>query len=181
MRTIAKTAAVAVLAFLFCTAAFVRLYDLLGFRPYGATIEAIYQGMDPEDRQPPPNVQSFVWKIEGNIVNSFAAGGVLSHCRPPMRMGAWHFHSAMWALMLRLHFDRRKRLAFYCHYLPHENGIGFAKAALIYFGKQPHELTDDQLATLVAIGRAPSANSPTRHPESLDRVKAKLLESAKSQ
>jgi membrane carboxypeptidase/penicillin-binding protein PbpC len=137
--------------------------------------------MDPEDRRPPANVQSFVWKVDGSVVDSFAAGHLLPEFRAPMRMSARHFHSAMWILMLRLHFDRTERLSFYCHSLPHENGIGFAQAAQSYFGRQPDELSDDRLATLVAIGRQPSANSPTLHPESLARVKARLLEAAKAQ
>jgi hypothetical protein len=135
--------------------------------------------MDPEDQKPPANVQTFVWKVDGSIVDSFAAGHLLYEFRAPMRMAAWHYHSAMWVLMLRLHFDRTKRLSFYCHYLPHENGIGFAQGAQVYFGKQPDELNDDQLATLVAIGRSPSANSPAHHPESLARSKARLLEAAR--
>ncbi len=160
---------------------FVGIYDLCEFRPYASKIEAIYQGMDPEDRQPPANVQSFLWKVYGRIVNSFVARHLLSDFRGPIRMGALHYHSAMWVLMLRLHFDRTKQLSFYCHYLPHENGTGFAKAAHVYFGKEPHELNDDQLATLIAIGRSPSLNSPTRHPESLARTKARLLEAARVQ
>ena len=181
IRKIVKTAAIVLLAFLFCAIMFVALYDLYEFRPYVGKIEATYRAMDPEDRLPPANVQAFIWKVDGSVVDSFAARRLLFEFRVPMRMSAWHYHSAMWELMLRLHFDRTKRLSFYCHYLPHENGTGFSQAAQLYFGKQPDELNDDQLATLVAIGRHPSANSPTRHPESLARTKARLLEAAKTQ
>jgi membrane peptidoglycan carboxypeptidase len=59
--------------------------------------------------------------------------------------------------------------------------MGFASAAEVYCGKKPEELNEDQLATLVAIGRLPSANSPTRHPESLARRPARLLEAARTQ
>jgi len=180
-RKIVTTIAVVSLVILFCAIAFVELYSRYEFHPYAGKIEAIYQGMDREDRQPPANVQNFVWAVDGSIVDSFAAMNLLYEVREPMRMAVWHYHSAMWVLMLRLRFDRTKRLSFYCHYLPHENGIGFARAAQVYFGKQPDELSDDQLATLVAIGRSPSANSRTRHPESLARCKARLLEAAKTQ
>jgi hypothetical protein len=181
IRETLKTSVVVLLAFLFCAIMFVGLYDWYEFRPYADKIEAIYQGMDPEDRQPPVNVQSFIWKIDGRIVNSFVARRLLSDFRGPMRMGAWHYHSAMWVLMLRLHFDSTTQMSFYCHYLPHENESGFAKAAQIYFGKQPHQLNDNELATLIAIGRSPSLNSPTRHPESLARTKAHLLQAARVQ
>ena len=180
IRKIVKAAVVVLLAFLFCAIMFVGLYDLYEFRPYAGKIEATYRAMDPEDQLPPSNVQSFIWKVDGSIVGSFAARHLLSEFRAPMRLSAWHYHSAMWVLMLRLHFDRTKQL-FYCHYLPHENGAGFAKAAQVYFGKHPHELNVEQLATLIAIGRSPSLNSPTRHPESLARAKARLLEAAKTQ
>jgi Transglycosylase len=181
IRKIVTIATVVLLVFFLCATIFVGFYNLHEFRPYAGKIEAIYQAMDREDRQPPANVQSFIWTVEGNIVDGFAARNLLYELRRPMRMSAWHYHSAMWALMLRLHFDRTKRLSFYCHYLPHENGVGFASAAEVYFGKKPEELTEDQLATLVAIGRLPSANSATRHPESLARSQARLLEAARTQ
>jgi hypothetical protein len=119
------------LAFFFCAIMFVGLYDRFEFSPYANKIESIYQGMDSEDEQPPVNVQTFIWTVDGRIVNGFVARRLLSDFREPMRMAAWHYHSAMWVLMLRVHLDRTKRLSFYCHYLPHENGAGFARAALI--------------------------------------------------
>jgi len=181
IRKIVATVAVVLLTSLFCAILFVGCYDLLEFYPYVGKIEDTYRAMDPEDRLPPASVQNFVWKVDGSIVDSFAAGSLLSAIRAPMRMLAWHYHSAMWELMLRLHFDRTKRLSFYLHYLPHENGAGFAKAAQAYFGKQPDELDEDELASLVAIGRSPALNSPSRHPEALARTKARLLEAAKAQ
>jgi hypothetical protein len=176
IRKIVATAAVAPLAFLLCAIIVVGLYNLYEFRPNASKIEATYEAMDREDRAPPANVQSFIWKVDSSVVDSFAARKLLYEVRGPMRMSTWHYHSLMWELMLRLRFDRAKRLAFFCHYLPYEQGSGFSNAAPFYFGKPPHELTDDQLAALVAIGRSPSINSPTRHPEALERAKARLLE-----
>jgi Transglycosylase len=181
IRKIVKAAVVVLLAFLFCAIMFVGLYDLYEFRPYAGKIEATYRAMDPEDQLPPSNVQSFIGRLTGALSTASPQG----ICYPSFerRCECLHGtnHSAMWVLMLRLHFDRTKQLSFYCHYLPHENGAGFAKAAQVYFGKHPHELNDGQLATLIAIGRSPSLNSPTRHPESLARAKARLLEAAKTQ
>jgi len=181
ITVLARTILAALGAIFLGAVLFVGFYDLHDFRPYAGRIEAVYESMEPEDRQPPPNVQRFIWKVDGHIVDTFAASRLLSEMRGQMNMGSWHYHSLMWDLMLHFHFDKQQRLALYCHYLPHENGVGFSAAARACFGKQPHELADEQLATLVAIGRSPGANSTTRHPEHLERIKLRLLEASKSQ
>jgi membrane carboxypeptidase/penicillin-binding protein PbpC len=81
----------------------------------------------------------------------------------------------MWDLMLKWHFDKKERVALYCHYLPYEKGSGFASAARYYFGKSANTLNTDELATIVAIGRSPGYNSPSRHPDHLDAAKKSLL------
>jgi hypothetical protein len=156
--------------------ALVGFYDLREFRPQLPKIDEIYAAMKPEDQQPPLNVRRFVWRVDSGMVDSFVASNLLSDLSGPMGMSIWHYHLLMEELMLRLHFDETRRLALYCHYLPYGQGIGLSNGAQFYFGKDPHELADEQLATLVAIGRSPSANSPTRHPEALERAKARLLE-----
>jgi len=92
-----------------------------------------------------------------------------------MRAGAWHYHSFIWTVLLRWHFSKTQRLALYCHYLPFEGGKGFERASKFYFQKQPDALDLDELATIVAVGRAPATNSPTRHPERLEVLKRELL------
>ena len=150
-------------------------YEVHDFRPYFPRVQAIYVSMDPEDREPPENVQSFVGRVEGSMVDSFASRQLLGDVRPPMRISAWHYHSFMWHWMLRWHFSKTQRLAFYCHYLPYEEGQGFTSAAKFYFSKQPDALSLDELATIVAVGRAPGSNSPSRHPDQLERTKKELL------
>lgn len=150
-------------------------YEVHDFRPSLSRIQTIYTAMDPEDRQPPGNVQRFVWMVDGKTVDGFASRQLLGELRGPMRMSAWHYHEFMWYWMLRWHLSKAQRLALYCHYLPYEAGQGFTSAAKFYFGKQPDALNLDQLATIVAVGRAPSLNSPTRHPDRLEAAKKELL------
>jgi hypothetical protein len=151
-------------------------YEVHDFRPYLPRIEAIYASMDPEDQRPPDNVQTFVWKVDGNTVDGFASSQLLGELRGrPMPMSTWHYHSFMLVWMLRWHLSRLQRLALYCHYLAYEDGRGFTRAANFYFGKQPDTLSADELATIVAVGRAPRMNSPTRLPERLEVTKKKLL------
>lgn len=155
---------------------FAGFYELRDFRPYLSRIDAVYETLVPEDKQPPANIQSFVWRVDGPTVDGFAAGRLLSEMKGPQRMLNWHYHSLMWKLLLWVHFGRTKRLAFYCHYLPYENGTGFSNASQFYFGKQPDALSLEEIAAIIAIGRSPHANSPTRHPQQLQAIKAELLD-----
>jgi hypothetical protein len=156
-------------------ALFLLYYEVHDFRPYTPRIQEIYSNMDPLDRDPPANVQDFVWNADGSHLDAFASGSLLSELRSPMKMAAWHYHSLMWDLMLKWHFDKKERVAFYCHYLPYEKGRGFASAARYYFGKSANTLDTDELATLVAIGRSPTYNSPSQHPDHLNEAKRRLL------
>jgi hypothetical protein len=156
-------------------AAFILYYEVHDFRPYLPRIEAIYAGMDPEDRTPPDNVQDFVSKVEGSTYTSIASRSLLFELRGPMRMSDWHYHSAMLELMLRWHFSKAQIVALYCHYLPYEGGSGFTKASNFYFGKQPDALNLDELATIVAVGLNPHSNSPQKHPDHLEETKRGLL------
>jgi Transglycosylase len=174
---VALRGTVAVVAFAGGAVALLFLfYEVHDFRPYLPRIEAIYASMDPEDRQPPDNVRTFVWKVDGDMVDGFTSSELLAELRErPMRMSAWHYHSFMLGWMIRWHFSKLQRLALYCHYLLYEGGRGFTSAANFYFRKRPDTLSADELATIVAVGRAPRMNSPTRHPERLEVTKKRLL------
>jgi hypothetical protein len=176
MKRVALQSAVGAIALSGGVVAFFLLYyEVHDFRPYLPQIQAVYASMDPEDRMPPDNVQTFVWKVDGDTVDGFVSTRLLGELRGPMRMSAWHYHSFMLVWMLRWHFSKSQRLALYCHYLPYEGGRGFTNAANFYFGRQPDALSADELATVVAVGRAPHMNSPTLHPERLEATKKKLL------
>jgi Transglycosylase len=176
MRKFAKGAVVLFAVVFGVLILFAGFYELHDFRPYLSRMNAVYDAMEPGDRQPTTGVQDFIWQVEERNVDRFAAGKLLGEIKGEQRMLEWHYHSLMWELMLPLHFGKAKRLAFYCHYLPYENGVGFSGAPQFYFGKQPAMLTPEEIAEIVAISRAPHANSPTKHPERLQAVKETLLE-----
>jgi Transglycosylase len=146
------------------------------FRPYVPALRSIYSNMQSGDREPSQTVQDFILKVDGRIVDSLDARNLLYEIRGRQKMGAWHFHSAMWELLLPLHFTKKERIAFYCHYLRYENGSGFTEASEFYFKKPPNQLDTDELATIVAIGRAPKINSPSLHPDRLQAAKRSILE-----
>jgi hypothetical protein len=176
MRKLAKYVLILAAAVVAAETLSVGFYELHEFRPYLASMRAIYSGMAPTDREPPRNVQDFVWKVEGVAINSLDARDLLAEVRHPMRMGEWHLHSAMWRLLLPLHFNMQERTAFYCHYLAYENGVGFSNASQFYFGKPPEQLSVDELAAIVAVSRAPRRNSPSRHPDRFQAVKKDVLD-----
>jgi hypothetical protein len=176
MRKIAKSAAVLFAVVFGALILFAGFYELHDFRPYLSRINGVYDAMDPRDKQPSASIQDFIWKVEGRTVDGFAARRLLYEMKGPQRMAAWHYHSIMWELMLPLHFGKTKRLAFYCHYLPYENGAGFSNASQFYFGTQPDRLGSDEIAQIVAISQAPHFHSPTKHPEALESAKTRLLQ-----
>jgi predicted DNA-binding transcriptional regulator YafY len=150
-------------------------YELHDFQPYLASMRAIQSGMAPEDKEPSQNVSDFVWKVEGRSLDSIDASHLLAATMHPQKMLAWHFHSAMWSVLLPLHFTRKERAAFYCHYLAYENGLGFSNASQFYFGKPPEQLNADEIAAIVAVGRWPGHNSPSRHPDHFKAAKQLVL------
>lgn len=89
------------------------------------------------------------------------------------------------AISLELHLNKERILELYLNevYLGQEGPVaihGFPEAASAFFGKKVSDLTIGEAATLAGIIRAPSYNSPRRHPERAkerrDVVIGKMLE-----
>jgi hypothetical protein len=176
MREVVKIAVLLVAFVLSVPVLFAAFYELHDFRPYLQNVRDIYDGVAPEDKNPPDQIQDFIWRVEGKTVNGFVAQRLLGEVKHPQRMIGWHYHSVMWTLLLPLHFVKTQRLGFYCHYLPYGGGTGFSRASQFYFGKTPDKPNLDEIASIIAIGRSPGRNSPTRHPEHLQAAKKQLLD-----
>ena len=176
MRKVAKLVIIIAISIIAGGLLLAGFYELHDFRPYLASMRAIRASMATEDKEPPSNVSDFVWKVEGNTIDRIDASYLLAATMHPRRMLAWHFHSAMWSVLLPLHFNRKERTAFYCHYLPYEKGDGFSDASRFYFGKPPEQLNADELASIVAIGRFPGSDSPSKHPEHFQAAKQRVLD-----
>ncbi|HTR65319.1 MAG TPA: hypothetical protein VMH85_06080 [Terriglobales bacterium] len=183
MRKVAKVGVLSLSVLVVTVILFLGYYEWHEFRPYLPRINAVYDRMNAEDREPPPAVQDFISKVEGRKGDDFAASSLLWEIRGypqamssrPMRMSEWHYHSFMWHVFLSVHFGKAKRLSFYCHYLPYENGTGFSESSESYFGRHPDALRLDEIAEIIAIGISPRGNSPTLHPEHLRATKERLL------
>ena len=172
-RAIATTVAVACLI----VGVAIFAFDWREVRPRLPEIRASLEAYAPEDRNVPANVADVIWKLDEKqevFLNTLVARDLVS-ASLPMNAGAWHARNLMWSILLPLHFDRMSRTALFCHNLPYEGGSGLSNAAEHYFHKQPHELTSEQVAGILAIARAPNMNSPTRHPDRYAQNTARLL------
>jgi penicillin-binding protein 1C len=70
------------------------------------------------------------------------------------------------ALQLEAHFSKTQILAMYLTLAPYGGNIeGIRAASLIYFQKDPANLTPAEAALLVALPRAPERLRPDRHPD----------------
>lgn len=67
------------------------------------------------------------------------------------------------AFRLEARYPKEELLAFYLDHLPFGGNVeGFRAASLIYFGKEPHQLTQGQLAALVVVPNHPNQFHPLR-------------------
>ena len=180
LQTVVKTISTALAAAILLVSSLVTYYDWHEVRPYIPNIHATLESSSQEDRNVPSSVENFIWKTEKSTIDWQIVRNLLPERYGQMRIGVWHFRGFMWSLLLPLHFDKHTRTALYCHYLVYENGQGFSNASEFYFKKQPHTLSAEEIAAILAIGRAPNQNSPTRHPEAFELAKKRLLEAYES-
>jgi penicillin-binding protein 1C len=79
------------------------------------------------------------------------------------------------ALQLEWHFSKRDILAMYLTLAPFGGNIeGVRAASLIYFGREPGTLTEQQAALLVALPQSPTRLRPDRHRAHAARAEKKL-------
>jgi hypothetical protein len=177
LTAITKATATIVAVACLIVGAAVGIYDWHEVRPRLPQIRASLATFPAEDRNVPPNVSGFIWKLDQKLtlhVDSQVASAIVGQALP-MKPFMWDVHSRMWSLLLPFHFDKETRTALYCRNIVYEDGRGLSNAAEYYFHRQPHELTPEQIAGVLAIDLAPSINSPTRHPDRYARTMKRLL------
>ncbi len=147
------------------------------FYAYQDDVDALLASLPAAEAEPPQVVREVVPKVEGRgvaarVSNSLVAQLLDGDGRPEVRREA----NLLWSTLLPLRLEDREMLALYGHFLPFEGGRGLNYGARAYFDKAPGELTADEVLGLVAIARAPKANSPTAAPERYQAAVAKLRE-----
>ena len=108
-----------------------------------------------------------VSRVYSYLVYEKARGGMLS----------WHANNFLWIQASRLHLDDRQVFELWIACAISGCGQGLEAAAKTYFGRPLKDLSDTELAALVAAVRSPSRFSPGSEPgmkranEILERAK----------
>lgn len=178
LKAITRATAITVAVALVLFGGVVFVIDWREVRPLLPEIRSSLDTFPAEDRNVPSNVASVIWKLDRQHavhVDMQVAQSLLVQSLP-MKMGMWHVRSVVWSVLLPIHLDQQTRTALYSHNLMYEKGRGLSSAAEYYFHKQPHALTIENVAGLMAIDRSPNGNSPTRHPDRYATTTARLLD-----
>ncbi len=81
------------------------------------------------------------------------------------------------ALQLELRLSKTEILELYLTLAPYGGNLeGVRAASWAYFGREPDDLTIDQIAMLIALPQSPEARRPDRQPERAVRARGRVLE-----
>ncbi len=81
------------------------------------------------------------------------------------------------ALQLELRLTKREILELYLTLAPYGGNLeGVRAASWAYFGREPDDLTIDQIAMLIALPQSPEARRPDRRPEQAVLARSRVLE-----
>lgn len=81
------------------------------------------------------------------------------------------------AVQLELRYSKREILEFYLTLAPYGGNLeGVRAASWAYFGREPDELTVEQIAMLIALPQSPEARRPDRRPDTAVRARGRVLD-----
>lgn len=81
------------------------------------------------------------------------------------------------AMALERRMSKNEILKLYLLHAPYGGAIeGVRAASLVWFGKEPHRLTQAEAALLIALPQAPEARRPDRQPEAANLARLSVLE-----
>lgn len=81
------------------------------------------------------------------------------------------------ALQLEIRLSKTEILELYLTLAPYGGNLeGVRAASWAYFGREPDDLTIDQIAMLIALPQSPEARRPDREPERAVRARGRVLE-----
>lgn len=130
------------------------LWDTIAFRPHLPEIHRILEQADREDRQLTPMVRRMVdVNVNGSV--SPHVGSMLCWRLDP-KPGNRHGTRALWAISVKLHFDRDEREALFATLAWNGKDYGLDRYARRTYGRSLSELTSREAATVVAWTHAPS-------------------------
>jgi len=86
------------------------------------------------------------------------------------------------ALQIEAHLSKNEILELYLTHAPYGGNIeGVTAASLAYFDKLPDQLTDSEIAILIALPQAPEARRPDRNPQATQNARDIILDKLDAQ
>ncbi|MCF6274665.1 MAG: penicillin-binding protein 1C, partial [Robiginitomaculum sp.] len=81
------------------------------------------------------------------------------------------------AVQLELRLSKREILSLYLTHTPYGGNVeGITAATHVYFDKRPDQLTDGEIALLIALPQAPESRRPDRHVENAQKARDVVLD-----
>jgi hypothetical protein len=153
---------------------FYAAYALMQFQPRRSEIIAIVERAAPQDRQPPQQVLRMLKASEQSGPSVYASRLLARELNAFSDRGSmlgWHIRSTLWWSLVKLHLTEGEQTAVFLALAPTgKDRRGFTSTALALYQRQPADLSLAEVATIMALIRAPSAQG-----ERLEQIRGMLL------
>lgn len=130
-------------------------YDLVAIRPHVAEVKALLVHADGQDASPPPLIRDLIDASVGSPAPSVARMAVHRFHAPQSAM-SWHARTALWRLLLPLHFSDEEMYGLYASQAYNGVDTGLDRLARREHGKPLDALSPIEAARTVAILKGPS-------------------------
>ncbi len=119
------------------------------------------------------------WKQNGRAVSgaSTITMQLVRQLQPRPRTLKSKIIESLRAVQLELRLSKREILSLYLTHTPYGGNVeGITAASHVYFGKRPDQLTDGEIALLIALPQAPEARRPDRHKHAARTARDQILD-----
>ncbi len=119
------------------------------------------------------------WRRQGEIVSgaSTLTMQLVRQLEPRPRTFKSKIIESFRAVQLELRLSKREILSLYLTHTPYGGNVeGITAATHVYFDKRPDQLTDGDIALLIALPQAPENRRPDRHVENAQKARDMVLD-----
>jgi len=119
------------------------------------------------------------WRRQGEIVSgaSTITMQLARQLEPRPRTFKSKIIESLRAVQLELRLSKREILSLYLTHTPYGGNVeGITAASHVYFDKRPDQLTDGEIALLIALPQAPEARRPDRHVKNAQKARNEVLD-----
>jgi hypothetical protein len=138
----------------------VLLAGFVSYRIFLRHVPAVLQrvaSLDACEAQVAAEREGTLRSLAGQSLRRVVARGAIADFAPHDGGGNidWNLRYGIWFYLLPWSLSAADVAALYAHYLPLQGGNGLCFGAQAYFSKAAQSLTDEELAELVVVARAP--------------------------